>query len=64
MEQNLASSRWKRYAKPSPRKLPISVVKDLQQAVLLDPCKKAKDLRKVSHHKSLLLYRTIYELYL
>ena len=34
------------HAKPSPRKLPISVVKDLQQAVLLDPSKKAKDLQK------------------
>lgn len=42
------------HAKPSPRKLPISVVKDLQQAVLLDPSKKAKNLQK----------GTLYELYL
>ena len=34
------------HAKPSPRKLPVSVVDDLKQAVLLDPSKKAKDLQK------------------
>ena len=34
------------HAKPSPRKLPISVVKDLQQTVLLDPSIKANDLQK------------------
>ena len=34
------------HAKPSPRKLPGTVVKDLKEAVLLDPSKKAKDLQK------------------
>lgn len=34
------------HAKPSPRKLPASVINDLKQAVLLDPSKKAKDLQK------------------
>lgn len=34
------------HGKPSPRKLPSSLVTDLKQAVSLDPSKKAKDLQK------------------
>lgn len=34
------------HGKPSPRKLPSSLVNDLKSAVLLDPSKKAKELQK------------------
>lgn len=34
------------HGKPSPRKLPSSLVNDLKCAVLLDPSKKAKELQK------------------
>ena len=39
------------HAKPSPRKLPVSVADDLKQAVLLDPSKRLRIYKKVDNNQ-------------